>query len=37
MRETIRLGYVAGVRVRLNASVFVILAILVLGRATGRF
>jgi Zn-dependent protease/CBS domain-containing protein len=37
MRESVRLGSVAGVRVGLNVSVFVILAILVFGLAAGRF
>jgi Zn-dependent protease/CBS domain-containing protein len=37
MRESVRLGTIAGVRVGLNVSVFVIMAILVFGLATGRF
>jgi Zn-dependent protease/predicted transcriptional regulator len=37
MRESVRLGTIAGVRVGLNLSVLVILAILVLGLAAGRF
>jgi len=36
MRESVRLGHVAGVAVGLNLSVFVILAILVVGLAAGR-
>ena len=37
MRESVRLGTIAGVRVGLNVSVFVILAILVFGLAAGGF
>lgn len=37
MRESVRLGTIAGVRVGLNFSVLVILAILVVGLAAGRF
>jgi Zn-dependent protease/predicted transcriptional regulator len=37
MRESIRLGRIAGVNVGLNLSVLVVVAILVLGLATGRF
>lgn len=37
MNESIRLGRIAGVRVGLNLSVLVILAILVIGLAFGRF
>jgi Zn-dependent protease/predicted transcriptional regulator len=37
MRESVRLGSIAGIRIGLNFSVFVILAILVFGMATGRF
>jgi Zn-dependent protease/CBS domain-containing protein len=37
MRESVRLGTIAGVRVGLNVSVFVIMAILVFGLAAGRF
>lgn len=37
MRESVRLGTIAGVRVGLNYSVLVIMAILVFGLAAGRF
>jgi Zn-dependent protease/CBS domain-containing protein len=37
MRESVRLGRIAGIRIGLNFSVFVIVAILVLGLALGRF
>ncbi|MFG2088831.1 MULTISPECIES: site-2 protease family protein [unclassified Spirillospora] len=37
MRESIRLGTIAGIRVGLNVSVLVIVAILVFGLAFGRF
>lgn len=37
MRESVRLGTIAGVRVGLNASALVIIAILVVGLAVGRF
>ena len=37
MRETLRIGTIAGVRVGVNWSVGVILALLVLGLAAGRF
>ncbi len=37
MRESVRLGTIAGVRIGLNFSVLVILAILVVGLAAGRF
>jgi Zn-dependent protease/CBS domain-containing protein len=37
MRESIRLGRIAGIAVGLNFSVFVIVAILVFGLAAGRF
>jgi Zn-dependent protease/predicted transcriptional regulator len=37
MRESIRLGRIAGISVGLNFSVFVILAILIFGLAAGRF
>jgi Zn-dependent protease/predicted transcriptional regulator len=37
MRESVRLGRIAGIRVGLNFSVFVIVAILVVGLAFGRF
>lgn len=37
MRESVRLGTIAGVRVGLNFSVLVILAIIVVGLAAGRF
>ena len=37
MRESIRLGTIAGIRVGINYSVLVIVAILVIGLATGQF
>jgi Zn-dependent protease/CBS domain-containing protein len=37
MRESIRLGRIAGIPVGLNLSVFVVIAILVFGLAAGRF
>ncbi|MGH2601535.1 MAG: site-2 protease family protein, partial [Dehalococcoidia bacterium] len=37
MRESVRLGRIAGIRIGLNFSVFVIVAILVVGLALGRF
>ncbi|TDC83201.1 site-2 protease family protein [Actinomadura sp. 7K507] len=37
MRESIRLGHIAGIRVGLNLSVLVIVAILVFGLSFGRF
>jgi Zn-dependent protease/CBS domain-containing protein len=37
MRESIRLGRIAGIPVGLNLSVFVVIAILVVGLAAGRF
>jgi Zn-dependent protease/CBS domain-containing protein len=37
MRESIRLGHIAGIRVGLNVSVLVIVVILVFGLAFGRF
>jgi len=37
MRESVRLGRIAGVRVGLNISVFVIVAIIAFGLAVGRF